>query len=183
MTLHKPPGLATALLKLIAGRNDALVGDLHEQFQSGRSHRWYWRQVVGIGIGRCLHDPHCLRVVVAWTVFIGVPLATSPFVGWWGMGRLAVAMLLGIAITSWKLWWLHRTSLVILYAASVAMVLPHWMLADRMVPTSADRLFWAIAQVLAGYGVVGVLLVPFLILRLGRSGPLAERPISLSLSR
>jgi hypothetical protein len=48
---------------------------------------------------------------------------------------------------------------------------------------SGDRLFWAIARVLAGYGVVGVLMVPFLILRLGRSGPLAERPISLSLVR
>jgi hypothetical protein len=37
--------------------------------------------------------------------------------------------------------------------------------------------------VLGGYGVVGVLLVPFLIMRLGRSGPLAEPPIELSLGR
>jgi hypothetical protein len=73
--------------------------------------------------------------------------------------------------------------LVLLYATSVALVLPNWMMADTLVMSGGDRLFWAIARVLAGYGVVGVLMVPFLILRLGRSGPLAEPPISLSLTR
>ena len=49
--------------------------------------------------------------------------------------------------------------------------------------SGGDRVFWAIARVLAGYGIVGILLVPFLILRLGRSGPLSEPPVSLSLGR
>ena len=74
-------------------------------------------------------------------------------------------------------------SLAILYATSVVILLPHWMIAHHLTPTVGDRLFWAIAEMLAGYGVVGVLLVPFLILRLGRTGPLAEGPISLSLTR
>jgi hypothetical protein len=176
MTPQNPPRLATALLTLIARPNAALVGDLHEQFQRGRSRGWYWRQVAGAGMNRCLHDPRCLAIVVVFVL-----AAAAATVGW-EAGRLAVPIALGIAISSWGLWRFHRTSLAILYATSVAVLLPHWMIAHRMMPTVGDRVFWSIAELLAGYGVVGVLLVPFLILRLGRSGPLAEKPISLSLS-
>jgi hypothetical protein len=164
-------------LNFVAGRNDALIGDLHEQFQGGRSQGWYWRQVAGVGVTRCLHDPRCLVVITACAI-----VATVATFGW-GAGRLAVPMLLGSLISSWRLWRFHRTSLAILYATSVAILLPHWMLAHQMASTVESRVFWAIAEMLAGYCVVGVLLVPFLILRLGRSGPLAEGPISLSLTR
>ena len=43
-----PPRLAVWLLEhLIPGeRNDALAGDLLEEFRSGRSAAWYWRQVL-----------------------------------------------------------------------------------------------------------------------------------------
>jgi hypothetical protein len=178
MTPNTPPRLAAALIRLAAGRNDALVGDLEEQFRSGQSRGWYWSQAARMAIGRCIDDQR-LRVVMT----IAVLLATGTSIGWWGTSRFAVPVLLGFTFTSWKLWRLHRTSLVLLYAASVALVLPHWMMDDALVLSGGERVFWAIARVLAGYGVVGVLMVPFLILRLGRSGPLAERPISLSLSR
>jgi len=178
MTPHTPPRLAAALVKLAAGRNDALVGDLEEQFRRGRSRGWYWSQAARMATGRCADDQR-LRLVMT----IAALLVTGTFVGWWGTSRFAVPVLLGFTFTSWKLWRLHRTSLVLLYAVSVALVLPHWMMDDTVVLSHGDRVFWAIARVLAGYGVVGVLMVPFLILRLGRSGPLAERPIALSLNR
>jgi hypothetical protein len=41
-----PPRLATALLTLLAPGNEALTGDLLEQFQHGKSRSWFWRQVV-----------------------------------------------------------------------------------------------------------------------------------------
>jgi hypothetical protein len=46
MNSRKLPVLATWLLKRlgIADRNPALAGDLQEEFQSGRSAAWYWRQ-------------------------------------------------------------------------------------------------------------------------------------------
>jgi hypothetical protein len=176
MTPHKPPRLAHALLKWIGCHNDPLVGDLEEQFQNGRSRRWYWAQVIGIAISRSIHD---LRYA-AGVILASVMVATGVSVGWWGI-RFAVPVLLGIAITSWKLWRLHRTSLAILYGTSIAVVFPHWMMTETL--SNGDRVFWAIARILGGYGVVGVLLVPFLILRLGRSGPLADPPIDLSLSR
>ncbi len=178
MSPHTPPRLAAALIKLTAGPNDALVGDLEEQFRSGRSRRWYWSQAARMVATRCAAD---YRVRVG--AVIGTLLAIGASIGWWGASRFAVPVLLGFTFTSWKLWRLHRTSLVLLYAASVALVVPHWMMDGTLALSDGDRVFWAIARVLAGYGVVGVLMVPFLILRLGRSGPLAEGPISLSLSR
>jgi hypothetical protein len=43
-----PPRLADRLLTrlLPTSRTETLVGDLHEQYQRGRSRGWYWRQVI-----------------------------------------------------------------------------------------------------------------------------------------
>jgi hypothetical protein len=166
--------MAATLLKLIARGNDALAGDLEEQVRTGRSARWYWFQVAAIVV-------RSRRILAA--VALTACIMTIGIVGWWGTTRFALPVVLGVTLTSWKLWRLHRTSLVLLYATSVALVLPHWMMDATVVMSGGDRVFWAIARVLAGYGVVGILLVPFLILRLGRSGPLAEPPVSLSLGR
>jgi hypothetical protein len=48
MTAPHPPRLATWLAqRLVSGRRrESLVGDLMEQFRSGRSSFWYWRQVI-----------------------------------------------------------------------------------------------------------------------------------------
>ena len=47
MIRSAPPAFATRLLALfIDPRNQALVGDLIEQYGEGRSRGWYWRQVV-----------------------------------------------------------------------------------------------------------------------------------------
>jgi preprotein translocase subunit SecY len=46
MTEEQPPTLATWLLKRAARGNEALVGDLLEEYRRGRSTAWYWRQVL-----------------------------------------------------------------------------------------------------------------------------------------
>ena len=46
MTATRPPALATWLLKHAARGNDALVGDLLEEYCRRRSDVWYWRQVL-----------------------------------------------------------------------------------------------------------------------------------------
>ena len=178
MTSHRPPKLATALLRRLTGADDSLVGDLDEAFQNGKTSRWYWSQVTGVALNRCLHAHTCATtfVIAAMLLSLGVTM------GWW-QTRFVVPVLLGMAFTSWKLWRLHRTSLVILYVASVALVSPYWMSADAESMTAGNRVFWIIARILGGYGVVGVLLVPFLIIRLGKSGPLSEPPIRISLTR
>lgn len=40
-----PPRLAQWLLDWLAPRNEALRGDLDEEFANGRNRQWYWRQV------------------------------------------------------------------------------------------------------------------------------------------
>lgn len=49
MKFSTPPALAAWLLDhmVIGGRNDALAGDLLEEFQRRCSPGWYWRQVLG----------------------------------------------------------------------------------------------------------------------------------------
>lgn len=49
MTQSKPPALASWMLDhlLWGGRNEALAGDLVEEFQRRHSKAWYWRQVLG----------------------------------------------------------------------------------------------------------------------------------------
>jgi hypothetical protein len=46
MTGRRPPRLARWLVEHLASsyQRDALVGDLFEEYQHGRSRLWYWRQ-------------------------------------------------------------------------------------------------------------------------------------------
>jgi hypothetical protein len=51
----KPPATATWLLHRLGHTNDALTGDLMEEYLHGRSGAWYWRQVlfaVIVGFGK-----------------------------------------------------------------------------------------------------------------------------------
>ena len=45
MSNRTPPRLATLLLALVAA-DEALAGDLEEEYRAGRSRAWYWRQVI-----------------------------------------------------------------------------------------------------------------------------------------
>ncbi len=46
MSASKPPRLGRLLLKRFGPDNAPLVGDLAEEYRSGRSQFWYWQQVV-----------------------------------------------------------------------------------------------------------------------------------------
>ena len=57
-----PPALATRLLESLVPQrtSEALLGDLIEQYQAGRSRTWYWQQVIlalVISAGREVTDP------------------------------------------------------------------------------------------------------------------------------
>ena len=49
MSTTQPPRLATWLLVRLASneKRESLIGDLAEQYRSGRSASWYWRQTLG----------------------------------------------------------------------------------------------------------------------------------------
>lgn len=48
MTMRQPPALAAWLLKqFVSGyRSESLSGDLFEEYQTGRTPGWYWREVI-----------------------------------------------------------------------------------------------------------------------------------------
>lgn len=62
--MPEPPKLAAALLRAIAANKPALIGDLLEQFRSGQSAWWYWREVLAI-IGRAVLCE--VRVSIRWS--------------------------------------------------------------------------------------------------------------------
>ena len=48
MIMREPPALAAWLLKtfVTAPRGESLLGDLHEEYQAGRTCSWYWRETL-----------------------------------------------------------------------------------------------------------------------------------------
>jgi hypothetical protein len=82
---RQPPALATWLLDKLGytRQNAALAGDLLEEFCSGRSAAWYWRQtlmVIVSGLGRNAALLQTYLKAVAAGFAIQIPVA---FVLWW----------------------------------------------------------------------------------------------------
>jgi hypothetical protein len=69
--MRKLPAVATALLSRIAPHDGALLGDLAEEYQAGRSRAWYWRQTLTAVALTAVRDlkAHPLRTL--WSVVIG----------------------------------------------------------------------------------------------------------------
>jgi hypothetical protein len=69
MSSSHPPRLASALMRWMGPRDEALIGDLLEAYQDGKTDRWYWRQVfAAIAFGAVdsvrAHPVLALRAVV-----------------------------------------------------------------------------------------------------------------------
>jgi hypothetical protein len=74
MNAKQPPRLGTLLLERLGPQNEALAGDLAEEYRSGRSPVWYWWQVltsIVIGAGRELWSHKWLGIQVPATL-IGI---------------------------------------------------------------------------------------------------------------
>ena len=80
-----PPAMATWMLRHLAlgQRNEALEGDLWEEFQRRRSASWYWRQVVRAVLLSFSNAQWAGRAVI-WTVL---------FVGFWVYGVFEILSL------------------------------------------------------------------------------------------
>jgi hypothetical protein len=100
MTIHRPPRLATWILKRFGSTiiEDALVGDLFEAYQTRRSPFWYWRQVgAAIGVGACRDGWHHLPVVLA-AIVIGLFVAGMPV---WLLIATSAASLSTVPLPVW----------------------------------------------------------------------------------
>ena len=71
--MKPPPTVASWLLRHLAfGPDDALAGDLVEQFQQGRSSLWYWRQVLWTILARALADARVNKRVTIRAAIVSV---------------------------------------------------------------------------------------------------------------
>lgn len=103
----QPPTIATWLLNKFGCTNDALKGDLAEEYSQGRSIAWYWRQVlVAIAVGFSMevsaHKLLALRAMITgWAVIYLLERAVG-ITFWKWYGRLLLAH--GLMPT---FWWRH----------------------------------------------------------------------------
>jgi hypothetical protein len=134
--MSEPPRLADRLLMrfLPASRTETLVGDLHEQYQRGRSRGWYWHQVIeavvlsltrelgnhrlltlralALGWALLLLSKYLLLQPISridrWLFFTGL---ASHYVAWDGLVVAmfdAVLVALVGAVSGWIVGWAHR---------------------------------------------------------------------------
>ena len=103
----QPPTAATWLLNKFGCTNDALKGDLVEEYGQGRSIAWYWRQVlvaiaVGFSTEVSAHKLLALRAIITgWTAIYLLERAVGiTFWKWYGRLLLAHALMP-------TFWWRH----------------------------------------------------------------------------
>jgi len=103
----RPPSGATWLLHKFGCRNEALSGDLLEEYSLGRSAAWYWRQVLAtivVGFGKEVraHNLLAIRAIaVGWTAKCLIVNVVE--VPWW---RFLDRVLLANGVTQVS-WWQH----------------------------------------------------------------------------
>lgn len=72
--MKQPPRLATMLLHHLTKRTEPALGDLMEQFQSGKSKLWYWHQVMGViahaALEELRHSPALVFAVMTGAVIV-----------------------------------------------------------------------------------------------------------------
>ena len=115
MTIHQPPRLATWILKRLGSTiiEDALVGDLFEEYQTRRSPLWYWRQVgVAIGVGASRDAWHHLPVALG-AIVTGLFVAAVPV--WW-IQNTSDALLSNVPV---PVWILTLTAWLVMFGSTV----------------------------------------------------------------
>jgi hypothetical protein len=116
MITGQPSRPARAVLRLLAGSNEPLSGDLLEEFHRGRSERWLWGQLLLAGLHGSFQRrqaPVALNltpidpVVAEWLMSRRLPARpinlSAPGEGIGGLGLMMLGMLLTSVVPD--VWW------------------------------------------------------------------------------
>lgn len=121
MRSDAPPRVATVLLRCLMPGEEALAGDLQEEYRSGRSRSWYWRQVgaaIAMDAWRDIRRQNlsALRAItVALAVYYALAFsgaeigndinrALTPHVPPWMLDYPVYQILMGIPLTLGTFW-------------------------------------------------------------------------------
>jgi len=74
--VRKPPNVASGLLRYFGQVDEGAVGDLLEEFESGKSRAWYWRQTAGVMCAAVVREIRVHPIALVVCVLIG------SFVSW-----------------------------------------------------------------------------------------------------
>ena len=105
----REPSVAVALLQLF-GHDEALVGDILEEYQTRRSRAWLWRQV-GVAlvfnlpygmVRRDRHTPHMPMPIggIGFVVLVGLITVVAPGAWWLVAGGAAGGVLLAVVLVA-----------------------------------------------------------------------------------
>jgi hypothetical protein len=142
MKAYRPPALATWLLENLGSdpRNDQIVGDLMEQYASGRTRAWYWRQATVAILGSFLEQINSHKLLALRALAVGwlaryflkeAAMALRPAISPWSARLPVLAFLVlwtvwlfNCAFTGWIVGRFHRASrvaMVLLFSFSVVL--------------------------------------------------------------
>ena len=96
--LRTPPKIASALLRYFGGVDEGAVGDLLEEFQSGKSSAWYWRQGAGIVSAAVLREVRVHPTALALCLLLGWFCA-------WEVSTTVVRLTIDAVFRSYSRWY------------------------------------------------------------------------------
>jgi hypothetical protein len=137
----RPPRGATWLLTHFV-RNDALIGDMREQYGHRRGFTWYWRQVISAIVGATINEIRNHRVLALRGFVIGYALL-------WVYFRYLDSRVFSIAYQAADfdefLFVTGRTSWFYLHHIRLPLAVSHWVIGPV-----ADTLGWLAVGWLVG---------------------------------
>jgi hypothetical protein len=158
MMARRPPRLADRLLRRLASgpKQQSLIGDLHEQYQSGRTTAWYWRQTVrAIAVSTVWdirqHPLLAIRAVVLtyvflvpWVFFTGYMYGTTKL--WMGDQIFSKITPVPLAVVLEDAWNLYAAPLLIAWCLGWGLV--GWLIASLQPQSRAGMTFVAFCATL-----------------------------------
>jgi hypothetical protein len=168
-----PPALATKLLESFAAErtSEALLGDLIEQYQGGRSRVWYWRQVlqaVAISAGREVRRRklQSISAIIVGCVtalplcYFLTSLAARFVVGYKTYLVFLPLTFFSAAVSGWIVRRSHPRPMVVIYAgfclvaSAVAFALYAWLPNFERIPVPVLAYFFAVDFIIGPLGVL-----------------------------
>ena len=161
--MTRPPALADWLLTRFGSVDDALIGDLYQEWAEGRSTIWFWHQTIAAIVWGAVRDIRrqpgrtCAALTAGWAVLGTIFFAGDTIAGAWVVARLYRS---------------QPPRLLAYVAATFALLLTTGIVMDVLIRQGnripvVHPLFYAVSVTLQYQWYSGIFLVPLTMLMCG----------------